>query len=521
MNKEDIIARSIGENSITNVEIISENPLKQGSYVCMEQDRNIILGMINKVYSGNLLFDEKIQLPEDIEQIRTNIHSFNEYHRAEVKILGDINSLEISKVALSSNTPVRLATTDELNKIFNIENGLELGTITSNKDVKIKVDADQLISKHLAILSLTGGGKSNTTAVIIDELLKIHGCIVLFDMHSEYVNIEFRNGCVNRIKPEINLYDLKDYEIAKLAGISSQASTQERVLYTAIKNVRENLKKSIKDIPDEYPDVNRSGQKKIEEAKIKEYKLQFLDNIKYELNQLIDENNKKETESINATIAKLEHNLTRKHKTILNEDQDDEIVKQIKPNCVNIIEFGQIDELNAKIVIDKLLKDILLWRKNAELNNEFTDCYINYPVFCMIEEAHTLASNDEENNGPKYRIQRIAKEGRKFGVGLGLISQRPKNLDSDILSQINNWIVLKIVEPGDQRYIQECSDNMSNDLIQELPSLNTGEAILTGPMVKMPSICKINLFKGKKIGQNLKITSKWDDYYKKNIKIEI
>ena len=100
-------------------------------------------------------------------------------------------------------------------------------------------------------------------------------------------------------------------------------------------------------------------------------------------------------------------------------------------------------------------------------------------------------------------------------MGLGLISQRPKNLDSDILSQINNWIVLKIVEPGDQRYIQECSDNISNELIEELPSLNTGEAIITGPMVKMPSICKINLFKGKKIGQNPKITNKWKNYYEK------
>ena len=313
--------------------------------------------------------------------------------------------------------------------------------------------------------------------------------------------------------------DLKDYEIAKLSGISYQASTQERVLYTAIKNVKNNLKKDMRNVADEYPDVDRAGQEKIKKSVIKEYKLSFLDKIKYELNNLKTDDNKKEKESINATIAKLEHNLTHKHKSILNEDQDEEIVKQIKPNCVNIIEFGQIDEMNAKIIIDKLLKDILLWRKNAELNNEFTDCYINYPVFCMIEEAHTLASNDEENNGPKYRIQKIAKEGRKFGVGLGLISQRPKNLDSDILSQINNWIVLKIVEPGDQRYIQECSDNISNDLIQELPILNTGEAIITGPMVKMPSLCKINIFEGKKIGQNPKITNKWNDYYERNIKI--
>lgn len=178
-----------------------------------------------------------------------------------------------------------------------------------------------------------------------------------------------------------------------------------------------------------------------------------------------------------------------------------------------------MEEENVKIIIEKLLRDILKGRKNYKLNNNIYDTSIPYPVFCMIEEAHTLASKDEQGSGPKYQISRIAKEGRKFGVGLCLVSQRPKTLDSEILSQVNNWIVLKIVEPGDQRYIQECSDNMSNDLIKELPSLNTGEAIVTGPMVEMPSICKINLFEGKKIGQNIKISNEWEQYYERNIKV--
>ena len=181
------------------------------------------------------------------------------------------------------------------------------------------------------------------------------------------------------------------------------------------------------------------------------------------------------------------------------------------------MDFESVDEENVKIIIEKLLRDILKARKNDKLDNNLFGEFIEYPVFCMIEEAHTLASRDDDN-GPKYQIGKISKEGRKFGVGLCLISQRPKTLDSEILSQVNNWIVLKIVEPGDQRYIQECSDNMSNDLIKELPNLNTGEAIVTGPMIKMPSICKIDLFDGKKIGQNIKITKEWKNYYEKNIK---
>ena len=278
--------------------------------------------------------------------------------------------------------------------------------------------------------------------------------------------------------------------------------------------------KEIQNIPNKYDYKDRVGKKRLEKSVEKKYRLEYLDQVLYQLKQIRkNEENKKDQHSIDTTISKIRYNLQNIHKSIIDEDSDMKLVEQIKPNCVNILDFESVDTENVKIIIEKLLRDILRGRKNHKLQNNLYEECIDFPVLCMIEEAHTLASKDEENSGPKYQIGKIAKEGRKFGVGLCLISQRPKTLDSEILSQVNNWIVLKIVEPGDQRYIQECSDNISTDLIKELPNLNTGEAIITGPMVKMPSISKINLFDGKKIGQNIKISNEWQQYYEKNIKV--
>ena len=133
---------------------------------------------------------------------------------------------------------------------------------------------------------------------------------------------------------------------------------------------------------------------------------------------------------------------------------------------------------------------------------------MDFPIFCVIEEAHNLASNSL-NMKSKYTISKIAREGRKFGVGLCLVSQSPKSLDSGSLSQINNLIILRLVEPGDQKHVQKSSESLSNDLLEQLPSLNIGEAVIVGQMTKIPTMVKIDEFEGKSVGSDLDIVKLW------------
>ena len=98
---------------------------------------------------------------------------------------------------------------------------------------------------------------------------------------------------------------------------------------------------------------------------------------------------------------------------------------------------------------------------------------------------------------------------RKFFSGLCLVSQSPKSLDSDALSQANNMIILRLVEPTDQNHVQRASESLSDDLITQLPSLNIGEAILLGLMTRIPTLVRINEFKGKISGGDLNIVDEW------------
>jgi len=99
-----------------------------------------------------------------------------------------------------------------------------------------------------------------------------------------------------------------------------------------------------------------------------------------------------------------------------------------------------------------------------------------------------------------------------------LVSQSPKSLDSDALSQANNMIILRLVEPTDQNHVQRASESLSDDLITQLPSLNIGEAILLGLMTRIPTLVRINEFKGKISGGDLNIVDEWSKSHENYIK---
>ena len=88
-----------------------------------------------------------------------------------------------------------------------------------------------------------------------------------------------------------------------------------------------------------------------------------------------------------------------------------------------------------------------------------------------------------------------------------MVSQSPKTVDHDALSQMNNMIILRLVEPEDQRHVQSASESLSQDLVNQLPSLNVGEAVVLGLMSRVPTLVKIDEFKGRSHGDDMDIIS--------------
>jgi DNA helicase HerA-like ATPase len=475
----------IGEASPTEVAFVSKKSVKVGEFVILEYEGMRVLGMIQALLKGSLSITEDIFDPKVVEKIKA-FEGEDFYVKGKIKVLGDLESLKIPRVSPTPGTEVKLASSEDLRKVFGMEEiGIRIGTLLTRSDVPVYLDVNKLVSRHLAILAITGYGKSNTVAVLTDEMLRFGGSILIFDMHSEYTKIPLKNGSLNIIPTKINPLKLTTKELAILANINPAiAFIQYRYLRMAAKEAREECK------------INQE---------------EFFDKLIQVLERYADnEKHKKNRSKIFDVIGKIE-SLREEYKDIL-DFKVPMLLESIKIKSANVIDLGSVDEEAADVIVSHILRNILQARKDYKMGKNG----LEFPMFLILEEAHILAPRDKETLS-KYWIGRIAREGRKFGIGLCLVSQRPKKLDSDALSQANNMIILKLVEPEDQKYVQQASEALSQDLLEQLPSLNVGEAVIIGPCIKVPALVKIDEFKGKLVGTDPDVRKEWEEAYNKEM----
>ena len=470
-----VIGICIGETSLTHVTFISDKMPNVGEYVTMEYNGKKVLGMIENLIMGNDSLNVDINDFKAIQKI-SRIGAEENYIKGKVKILGDVNdNLKLPRTPVLPGTEIKLADNEVLDEIFKVKNPIKLGCLVNQSDVEVNVEANPILSRHLAILAMTGAGKSNTVSVLIDQFLRYNLPIFVFDMHGEYKDAVFPNGEVNVIRPKINPHYMSFHEIKKLVNIGANSYIQERHFRRAFHEAKESLKNGVAQT-NNFLQVMYDilENKSLEEGSDK---------------QIVDVMNKIDDAMI-------------KYSNIFDKNIGN-ILSSIKKGHANVLDSSQVDESVASVLVSHILRNALQRSKDAASKGENL---IENSVFFILEEAHILAPKKRETDSKKW-IQRVAREGRKFGLGLCLVSQSPKTVDHDALSQMNNMIILRLVEPEDQRHVQSASESLSKDLVDQLPSLNVGEAIVLGLMSKVPTLVKIDRFKGRRHGDDMDIIS--------------
>ncbi len=144
----------------------------------------------------------------------------------------------------------------------------------------------------------------------------------------------------------------------------------------------------------------------------------------------------------------------------------------------------------------------------AERNTAKNQVLFHSPVIVVIEEAHVFIPKNE-NTDTKYIASKVAREGRKFGVGLIIVSQRPRSLNPNVLSQMGSLSIMKIVQQEDQSQIGSASEAINGKVIEQLPSLNPGEALFVGQWVNLPSFIKIDEIKERTMGKDPEPVKEW------------
>jgi DNA helicase HerA-like ATPase len=162
----------------------------------------------------------------------------------------------------------------------------------------------------------------------------------------------------------------------------------------------------------------------------------------------------------------------------------------VQPGQASILYLGGYDHLTQATIVAVVLKH--LFEERASMRNRIP------PFLAVIEEAHNFIPSKSEGQMETPSVEIIRKvitEGRKFGVGLCLISQRPSRLDETTLSQCNTFLIFRLVNPRDQNFVERVMENLTKADSRLLPAFGPGQGIVSGQAVRFPLVIEVDFDK--------------------------
>ncbi|MFB6469615.1 MAG: ATP-binding protein, partial [Vulcanisaeta sp. AZ3] len=410
-------------------------------------------------------------------------------------------------------TPVYLADASMVSEFVRVdpERALCIGKLFLKSDVPYCIDMNGL-RRHLAIIAATGSGKTWSSIVLIEELLKKGATVLVIDPHGEYVHIKnsvsrLGRQFINRVQVvealDTGSGDLKyrvnvtkiDYEtLASVAGIPSKASRiryliyllhtliKSLVRYTGVKKIG-TLKTMIKIIDRmlEYGSNNIDNYiinaiLKPFNATLNEGDREKIRKITKEIDELIGNNKAGRTVLVSARtyLRKLDRLGIYTYWSL-------PITKILRPGTVTILNLAGLNDEVQDHVTSHILTRVFKARVSYMRNLEGPK--YPFPVVVILEEAHRFAPPKHVRSTLSLGvISRIASEGRKFGVYLVVITQRPSKIDPDVLSQCNSQIILRLVNQSDISAVFGASEVLNAELGKLISILDVGEGIVVGPV---------------------------------------
>jgi len=479
----------IGESRPTYVAAITARPLSVGEYIKIYSDEGEILGLVEKSAVSSAAFTDVRNFDEASESTEiADLNKRDKTYTANIGILGFLENLReghsiIPAVPPIPGTPISQPTKTDLETIFSPqkEGWVKIGNLLRDKTIDVKINLDKIVSRHLGILAMTGMGKSNLVSLITKQIGKLKGTVIIFDYHNDYTTLNIPR--VNVIDAKINPRLLDAEQLSEVLEIRDGANVQQRVLRMAFtKHVKES-KEFWKKLENEVELIVNSEDKKIKEIRTSAYRVQ----------DIIEE-------------------AQRRFEDILDPDIGDPI-SFIKEGRTNILNISELSEKQANVALAFYLQQLLKDRKDASLAKhgrikKERSFRFNSPIFVIIEEAHVFIPKDHDTSA-KYWAGKIAREGRKFGLGLGIVSQRPRSVDLNVLSQMGSFAIMKIIQEDDQRQIAAATESTSRELIAQLTSLNVGDAVLVGQWTNLPSLVHVEEVKEKIMGADQSAVNAW------------
>ncbi len=436
----------------------------------------------------------------------------------------------------ATNDTVHLVTIQDLDIVYGglkDDDSITVGNISVSESLAAKLDLNKLVSRHCAIVGSTGSGKSNTVAILLEAIAKREfqsSRILVIDPHGEYNEVLKSKSKVYKINASaeqhelyIPFWALPFNELMKIFSGNLSDVNKEYIREKIVQKKVESITINSLDIESEMVTADSPIPFSLKQLW---FELDDFERKTYEKDRIteciISEGSAEDLISSQYTPASPgggEPYLNNKAKAILgfldgvriklkdsrynfllhpgdwepmlngkiDKDLDELLFSWIgEDKPITILDLSGIpSEIMISIsgTLLKIVYDTLFWGQNTKAGGK------KQPLFIVLEEAHSYLKAGE-NSIASRTVQTIAKEGRKYGAGLLLITQRPSELDETVLSQCGTLIALRMNNSKDRSHIKSAVQDELQSMVDLLPSLRTGEGLISGEAVKIPSRVK-------------------------------
>lgn len=463
-------------------------------------------------------------------------------------------------------TSVSLLSEEEFKSIFEKrDQPFIFSKHSANENVDIVVDGDKFFSKHLAVVGSTGSGKSCTVAKLIQEANKSdhesirNTHIIIFDIHGEYTHAfekNYRYLSIEQNNLEIpywlmNVEELEDFFIESNEANSHNQLSQFKKAVISNK-IKHNPDLNVTYDTPVYFDINEVIMYLSNKNRESRYSI---DDMEYyalsggEKIQCVDDEIPKEfwgkidfyqpTGNSNHGVLKKKiskgffngefNRFLSRFETKLLDNRLDFMLKQTNLKTVDFFRIiknllgyhnGKDDSSNITIIdLSSLPFEIVSIVVSIITRFTFEFCFLktktnstnNTPYLLVFEEAHKYIPklNDAKYKNTRIAVERVAKEGRKYGLSSMIVSQRPSEISPTVFSQCNNFVVMRLTNPDDQNYVKRLLPDSFDVYTDSLAMLDTKEALLIGDAVSTPCIVKINEAKPLPKSEDILFLKEW------------
>ena len=401
------------------------------------------------------------------------------------------------------------------------ENSLSLGTYTLDDNAKAYINGNKLFQRHAFIGGSTGSGKSWTTAKIIEQMAKLNNVnSIIFDLHGEY-------------KPLKDIDNIEYYKIAGPSDIEQNKGLSDNVLhipywlltYEALVSMF--VDRSDQNAPNQSMVISREIRNVKKEYLEKKEQNDILANftidspIPFSLESLLEKLNAINSEMVpgaragaekagdfngklSRMISRLENKISDKRmgflfgggEVVMEFDWLNKLVETLigvnsenSKAGIKIVDFSEVPSDILPLIVSLIARlsfSVQQWTKSKE----------RHPIALLCDEAHLYIPNKSSSSSSDEIslsiFERIAKEGRKYGLSLVVISQRPSEVNRTVLSQCSNFIAMRLTNTDDQMVIKKLLPDNLGGFGDILPILDTGEALVVGDASLLPSRIRID-----------------------------